>query len=84
MKTRGLVDEVLRKLETALLDGTHPANARLPSERALAQQYVVSRNTIREAVQRLVARGCCAAGAARACSSAINCAPPRRRHGDSW
>ena len=57
MKTSGLVDEVLRKLETALLDGTHPANARLPSERALAEQYMVSRNTIREAVQRLVARG---------------------------
>ncbi|ELX13376.1 transcriptional regulator GntR family [Janthinobacterium sp. HH01] len=57
MKTSGLVEGVLRQLETALLDGTYPANARLPSERALAEQYEVSRNTIREALQRLVARG---------------------------
>ena len=57
MKTSGLVEGVLRKLETALLDGTYTANARLPSERALAEQYEVSRNTVREALQRLVARG---------------------------
>lgn len=57
MRTSGLVEGVLRKLETALLDGTYPANMRLPSERALAEQYEVSRNTIREALQRLVARG---------------------------
>ena len=57
MKTSGLVEGVLRRLETSLLDGTYPANARLPSERALAEQYEVSRNTIREALQRLVARG---------------------------
>lgn len=57
MKKDGRVEEILHKLETALLDGTHPANARLPSERAMAEQYAVSRNTIREAIQRLVARG---------------------------
>ena len=57
MRTSGMVDGVLHKLETALLDGTYPANVRLPSERALAEQYEVSRNTIREALQRLVARG---------------------------
>ena len=32
-------------------------NTRLPSERALAEQYQVSRNTVREAMQRLGARG---------------------------
>ena len=47
----------MRQLETALLDGTLPANTRLPAERTLAQQYTVSRNTIREAIQRLAARG---------------------------
>jgi len=53
----GLVAEVMRKLETGMLDGTFVANARLPSERVLAEQYQVSRNTVREAVQRLGARG---------------------------
>ncbi|ARF86035.1 glycolate utilization operon transcriptional activator GlcC [Burkholderia cenocepacia] len=47
----------MRKIETALLDGTWPAGARLPAERVLAQQYGVARNTVREATQRLVARG---------------------------
>lgn len=55
--TEGLVAEVMRKLETGMLDGTFVANARLPSERVLAEQYQVSRNTVREAVQRLGARG---------------------------
>lgn len=57
MQTGGRVEAVMRRLETALLDGTLPANARLPAERVLAQQYQVSRNTIREAIQRLAARG---------------------------
>jgi GntR family transcriptional repressor for pyruvate dehydrogenase complex len=39
------------------LDGSFPANAKLPSERVLAEQYGVSRNTVREAIQRLAARG---------------------------
>ncbi|ALK98390.1 GntR family transcriptional regulator [Massilia sp. WG5] len=54
---RGRVEEIVRRLEMALLDGSFPANARLPSERALAAQYGVSRNTVREAIQRLAARG---------------------------
>ena len=48
---RGRVEEIVRRLEMALLDGSFPANARLPSERALAAQYGVSRNTVREAIQ---------------------------------
>lgn len=56
-KAGGRVEEVMRRLETALLDGSHPANARLPSERVLAGRYDVSRNTVREAIQRLAARG---------------------------
>jgi len=57
MKTSGLVEDVQRQLEVALLDGRYPANAKLPSERVLAEQFSVSRNTIREALQRMVARG---------------------------
>jgi GntR family transcriptional regulator, transcriptional repressor for pyruvate dehydrogenase complex len=53
----GRVADVMRKLEQALLDGSLPANARLPAERVLAERYDVSRNTIREAIQRLSARG---------------------------
>jgi GntR family transcriptional repressor for pyruvate dehydrogenase complex len=44
-------------METALIDGTWRAGSRLPAERVLAQRYDVSRNTIREAIQRLAARG---------------------------
>jgi GntR family transcriptional repressor for pyruvate dehydrogenase complex len=53
----GRVEAVMRKIESLLLDGTFAANARLPSERLLAERYDVSRNTIREAIQRLAARG---------------------------
>ena len=47
----------MRQMETSLLDGTWPPGSRLPAERALAEQYDVSRNTVREAIQRLAARG---------------------------
>jgi GntR family transcriptional repressor for pyruvate dehydrogenase complex len=55
--TRGRVEAVMRQMETALLDGSWPAGARLPSERELAAHYGVARNTVREAIQRLAARG---------------------------
>ncbi|WP_242538870.1 FadR/GntR family transcriptional regulator [Trinickia acidisoli] len=55
--TGGRVEAVMRRLETALLDGTWAPGARLPSERQLAEQYAVARNTVREATQRLIARG---------------------------
>ncbi len=53
----GRVEAVMRRLEMALLDGTWPVGARLPAERALAAEHAVSRNTVREAIQRLAARG---------------------------
>ncbi|MCA7083624.1 FCD domain-containing protein [Cupriavidus cauae] len=57
MRERGRVEEVMRKVETALLDGTWRAGTRLPAERVLAETYGVARNTVREATQRLAARG---------------------------
>lgn len=57
MQLRGRVEAVMHRLEAALLDGSLPPGARLPAERELAQQYGVSRNTLREAIQRLAARG---------------------------
>jgi GntR family transcriptional repressor for pyruvate dehydrogenase complex len=56
-QTGGRVAEVIRRLEAAMLDGSLPANAKLPAERVLAERYQVSRNTVREAIQRLGARG---------------------------
>lgn len=53
----GRVAQITSRLEAALFDGTFPANSRLPSERELAQRYEVSRNTVREAIQQLGARG---------------------------
>src|SRR5215469_6808846 len=53
----GRVETVMRQMETSLLDGTWRAGAKLPSERVLAQEYGVARNTVREAIQRLAARG---------------------------
>lgn len=54
---RSRVQATMRELETSLLDGTFAAGARLPAERVLAERYGVSRNTVREAIQRLAARG---------------------------
>jgi len=56
-RERGRAEDVMRRMETALLDGTWPPGSRLPAERMLAEQYDVSRNTVREAIQRLAARG---------------------------
>jgi GntR family transcriptional repressor for pyruvate dehydrogenase complex len=53
----GRVNSVTRRLEEGLLDGSYPANSKLPSERELAERYAVSRNTVREAIQQLGARG---------------------------
>ncbi|MBC7206852.1 MAG: GntR family transcriptional regulator, partial [Methyloversatilis sp.] len=49
-------DRATRELESRLLDGRYAAGARLPAERALADELGVSRGTLREAVQRLAAR----------------------------
>jgi len=54
---RGRVEAVMRQMETALLDGSWRAGTKLPAERTLAAQYDVARNTVREALQRLAARG---------------------------
>ena len=51
------VDRVVKEMESKVLDTTWPAQARIPSERALAALWAVSRSTIREAIQTLAARG---------------------------
>jgi GntR family transcriptional repressor for pyruvate dehydrogenase complex len=53
----GLADRVAAHMIERVLDGTLQPGTRLPPERALAEQYGVSRTVIREAVRILVSRG---------------------------
>lgn len=50
-------DRVERELEAMLMDGRLPAASRLPAERVLSARLGVSRGSLREALQRLAARG---------------------------
>lgn len=52
-----LSDDIVRQLETMILEGTLKVGERLPAERILAEQFGVSRPSLREAIQKLVARG---------------------------
>lgn len=49
-------DVVAEALERRILDGTFAPGTRLPAERALALELGVSRTTLRQAIQTLVAR----------------------------
>lgn len=51
------VDAIVKQMEAHVLDATWPPLARIPSERVLAASWDVSRSTVREATQRLSARG---------------------------
>lgn len=52
-----LSDVITEKLEGLIVDGTYAAGERLPSERELARQLDVSRPSLREAIQKLEAKG---------------------------
>ena len=52
-----LADVVAREIETRMLEGGLKPGDRLPSERELSVQLGVSRASLREAIQKLVARG---------------------------
>ncbi len=57
IQQRRLSDDIVEQLETMILEGTLQAGERLPAERKLAEQFGVSRPSLREAVQKLVAKG---------------------------
>ena len=57
VRQRRLSDDIVQRLEEMILEGTLKAGERLPAERALAEQFGVSRPSLREAIQKLVARG---------------------------
>lgn len=54
---RRLADTIVEQLETMILEGTLQPGQRLPPERVLAEQFGVSRPSLREAIQRLATKG---------------------------
>lgn len=50
-------DQVSKKLESMIIDGTLKAGDRLPAERELAERFHVSRPSLREAIQSLKTKG---------------------------
>jgi GntR family transcriptional repressor for pyruvate dehydrogenase complex len=52
-----LADAITERLESLILEGSLKPGERLPPERALAEQFGVSRPSLREAIKKLVARG---------------------------
>ncbi len=56
---------VHRQLDDALNHGVYPQGTRLPGERALAEQYLVSRSTVRAALEQLEREGRLARSAQR-------------------
>jgi len=57
MRKRSVAEEAQRALEVHLLDGSWSTGTRLPAERVLANTLGVSRNSLREAIFCLKARG---------------------------
>src|ERR1044072_2640597 len=57
VRQRSLSDDIVERLEGIILEGTLTSGQRLPAERVLAEQFGVSRPSLREAIQKLVARG---------------------------
>ena len=57
IKAAKLSDVILEQLENMILEGSLAAGQKLPSERELAKQFDVSRPSLREAIQKLEAKG---------------------------
>lgn len=57
VRQRRLSDDIVEQLEGMILEGTLQSGERLPAERALAEQFGVSRPSLREAIQKLTAKG---------------------------
>lgn len=49
--------EIAKELEDKILDNTYKKNERLPAERVLAEEYNVTRVTVRNAIDYLVSKG---------------------------
>lgn len=56
-RPRRAFEEIIGQIKAGIADGTLQPGDRLPSERALAEQFAVSRNTVREALRMLEIAG---------------------------
>ncbi|OPL21976.1 transcriptional regulator PdhR, partial [Pseudomonas aeruginosa] len=50
VRQRRLSDDIVAQLEAMILEGTLKSGERLPAERVLAEQFGVSRPSLREAI----------------------------------
>ncbi|HDZ54998.1 MAG TPA: FCD domain-containing protein [Pseudomonas xinjiangensis] len=57
IKPQRLSDTIVAQLESMILEGALKAGERLPAERVLAERFGVSRPSLREAMQKMVAQG---------------------------
>ncbi|MDU0354298.1 pyruvate dehydrogenase complex transcriptional repressor PdhR [Paraglaciecola aquimarina] len=57
VQSRKLSDDIMDQLESMMLDGRLSSGQKLPPERTLAEQFEVSRPSVREAIQKLEAKG---------------------------
>jgi len=57
VKQAKLSDIIMAQLETMILEGSLKPGQKLPAERELAKQFDVSRPSLREAIQKLEAKG---------------------------
>lgn len=57
VETRRISDVIMQQLESMILEGSFKPGQKLPPERELATQFGVSRPSLREAIQKLAARG---------------------------
>lgn len=57
VKQPKISDVIMEEIETMILEGSLKPGQRLPSERELALRFEVSRPSLREALQKLVAKG---------------------------
>ncbi|WP_421866226.1 FCD domain-containing protein [Motiliproteus sp.] len=57
VKQPKISDVIMEELESMILEGSLKPGQKLPSERELSKQFEVSRPSLREAVQKLVAKG---------------------------
>jgi len=57
IQTERLADAIAHQLETLILEGVVQRGERLPSEREMARELKVSRQSLREALQKLESRG---------------------------
>ncbi|WP_158971046.1 GntR family transcriptional regulator [Paraglaciecola sp. L3A3] len=57
VQSRKLSDDIMEQLESMMLDGRLASGQKLPPERSLAEQFAVSRPSVREAIQKLEAKG---------------------------